>query len=91
VYWIDVVALANTDILIYRWGPAGLAAALATLGRGFNVIVADGIVPRADKACGEGLMPDALAAFVSLIAAQPSTQVFPQAARAASGAPLCIE
>lgn len=47
-------------------GPAGLAAAIAIRRRGFHVTVADAITPPADKACGEGLMPDALAALSTL-------------------------
>jgi flavin-dependent dehydrogenase len=44
-------------------GPAGLAAAIATRLKGFNVIVADAAQPPIDKACGEGLMPDSLDAL----------------------------
>jgi 2-polyprenyl-6-methoxyphenol hydroxylase-like FAD-dependent oxidoreductase len=66
VYEIGCCCLVNTDILIIGGGPAGLAVALATRRRSFNVTVADGIVPPADKACGEGLMPDALAALSEL-------------------------
>jgi flavin-dependent dehydrogenase len=63
---IGFVAVIKADILIIGGGPAGLAAAIATRRRGFNVTVADGIVPPADKACGEGLMPDALTALSEL-------------------------
>src|SRR5579872_2734727 len=61
-----VVAMVNMDISIVGGGPAGLAAAIALRRKGFSVTVFDGIVPPADKACGEGLMPDALAELVSL-------------------------
>jgi len=67
----------NTDIFIIGGGPAGLAAAIATRRRGFNVTVADGIVPPADKACGEGLMPDALMALVKLGAPISAADSFP--------------
>jgi len=40
-------------------GPAGLAAAIALRMRGADVLVADALKPPIDKACGEGLMPDA--------------------------------
>jgi flavin-dependent dehydrogenase len=69
--------VANTDILIIGGGPAGLAAAIATRRKGFNVTVADGIVPPADKACGEGLMLDALAALSELGVSIGTADSFP--------------
>jgi flavin-dependent dehydrogenase len=56
----------STDIFVIGGGPAGLAAALAARRRGFDVTVADCSVPPIDKACGEGLMPDGVAAARSL-------------------------
>jgi len=47
------------DVLIVGGGPAGLAAAIALRMRGADVLVADALRPPIDKACGEGLMPDA--------------------------------
>jgi menaquinone-9 beta-reductase len=69
-----------TDVFIVGGGPAGLAAAIAARQRGFNVIVADGIEPPIDKACGEGLMPDALDAL-----AQLGIRLFSSEARPFSG------
>ena len=54
------------DIFVVGGGPAGLAAAIALRRKGFSVTVADGIFPPADKACAEGLMPDAIAALSNL-------------------------
>jgi flavin-dependent dehydrogenase len=56
----------ETDVLVIGGGPAGLAAAIAVRKQGFDVIVADGAEPPIDKACGEGLMPDTLAALRGL-------------------------
>ncbi len=67
----------NTDIFVIGGGPAGLAAAIATRRRGFNVTVADAIIPPADKACGEGLMPDALAALSTLGVSISAADSFP--------------
>jgi flavin-dependent dehydrogenase len=50
----------DIDAFVVGGGPAGLAAAIAARRQGFSVIVADSAVPPIDKACGEGLMPDAL-------------------------------
>lgn len=58
--------LEATDIFVVGGGPAGLAAAIAARRQGFRVIVADGAKPPIDKPCGEGLLPDAVAALESL-------------------------
>jgi flavin-dependent dehydrogenase len=52
----------STEVFVIGGGPAGLAAALAARSRGLDVTVADCGVPPIDKACGEGIMPDGLAA-----------------------------
>lgn len=55
--------METTDLFVVGGGPAGLAAALAARRKGLRVVVADPARPPVDKACGEGLMPDALAAL----------------------------
>jgi flavin-dependent dehydrogenase len=54
---------SETDVLVIGGGPAGLAAAIAARQIGFGVVLADRALPPIDKACGEGLMPDALDAL----------------------------
>jgi flavin-dependent dehydrogenase len=54
--------MVETDVFVIGGGPAGLAAAIAARQKGLRVIVADGSHPPIDKACGEGLMPDAITA-----------------------------
>jgi menaquinone-9 beta-reductase len=54
---------SETDVLVIGGGPAGLAAAIAARQMGLDVVLADRAQPPIDKACGEGLMPDALAAL----------------------------
>ena len=56
----------DTDVFVVGGGPAGLAAAIAARMQGFRVIVADGAKPPIAKACGEGLLPDALKALGKL-------------------------
>jgi flavin-dependent dehydrogenase len=51
--------MIRCDALIAGGGPAGLAAAIALRQKGLKVVVADSLQPPIDKACGEGLMPDA--------------------------------
>jgi flavin-dependent dehydrogenase len=57
---------ASTDVLVIGGGPAGLAAAIACRQRGFAVAVAERSTPPIDKACGEGIMPDGVAAALAL-------------------------
>ena len=56
----------RADVFVAGGGPAGLAAAIAARQKGFSVIVADYARPPIDKACGEGLMPDGMAALSRL-------------------------
>jgi len=56
----------KSEICIVGGGPAGLAAALALAQSGREVTVLDCALPPIDKACGEGLLPDSLAALHKL-------------------------
>src|SRR5258708_34213998 len=56
----------STGVLVIGGGPGGLAAAIAARKKGFEVTVVDGAKPPIDKACGEGLMPNTLAALREL-------------------------
>lgn len=56
----------DTDVFIVGGGPAGLAAGIAARKLGLRAMVADAARPPIDKACGEGLMPDARAAAARL-------------------------
>lgn len=48
------------DVAVFGGGPAGLAAALALRQHGVRVALYDAQRPPIDKACGEGLMPEAV-------------------------------
>jgi flavin-dependent dehydrogenase len=65
------VTRPSTDAVVVGGGPIGLAAAIAMLQKGFTVLVADGAEPPIDKPCGEGMMPETLAALRSLGVALP--------------------
>jgi menaquinone-9 beta-reductase len=58
--------IEQTDVFVIGGGPAGLAAAIAARMKGFRVVVADGAQWPIEKACGEGLMPDTVAALREL-------------------------
>src|ERR1700722_8143088 len=66
-----------TDVFVIGGGPAGLAAAIAARRKGFEVTLPDGAPPPIDKACGEGLMPDGLAALGRLGIAIDSADAYP--------------
>src|ERR1700751_29863 len=55
-----------TDVCIVGGGRAGLATAIAMRRHGADVTVVDCAVPPVDKACGEGLMPDSIAALQAI-------------------------
>lgn len=65
------------DVFIIGGGPAGLAAAIAARRSGLSVTVADGAVPPIDKPCGEGLMPDGIAALRDLGITIPASACHP--------------
>lgn len=58
--------MGESEVLVAGGGPAGLAAAIAARQAGFEVTVVDCAEPPIDKACGEGIMPDGLAALMRL-------------------------
>ncbi len=67
----------RTDVVIIGGGPVGLATAIAARNAGFSVVLADHAVPPIDKACGEGLMPDALAVLERIGVTIPAEKAFP--------------
>lgn len=54
------------DLAIVGGGPAGLATGIAAARSGLSVVVLDRARPPADKACGEGLMPEGVRALEML-------------------------
>jgi len=57
---------ARHPLLVVGGGPAGLAAALAAKQHGIAPLVLERQRPPIDKACGEGIMPDGVAALRAL-------------------------
>jgi flavin-dependent dehydrogenase len=60
------MAEGSTDVVIVGGGPAGLATAIGARLAGLSAIVLDRRQPPIEKACGEGLMPDAAASLAVL-------------------------
>ena len=67
----------QTDVLIVGGGPAGLATAIAARGKGLRVALVDHRTPPIDKVCGEGLLPEAVAAIRSLGIDLDSARAYP--------------
>lgn len=65
------------EVIVAGGGPAGLAAAIAARQVGLDVTVFERAHPPIDKACGEGIMPDGLAALRKLGVTIPLNQAFP--------------
>ena len=57
---------ADVDVLVAGGGPVGLAAAIRARAAGLSVVVVDPRTDPVDKACGEGLMPGAVAELAGL-------------------------
>jgi len=56
----------KSDVLIVGAGPAGLATAISAAMKGLRVMVVDARRPPINKPCGEGLLPEAVAALRSI-------------------------
>ncbi|MGH9653983.1 MAG: NAD(P)/FAD-dependent oxidoreductase [Bryobacteraceae bacterium] len=69
--------MSHAEICVVGGGPAGLAAAIAFRRAQFSVAVFDCANPPVDKACGEGLMPEGIAALEELGVAIPPGIGFP--------------
>ena len=69
--------MISSDVVVVGGGPAGIAAAIAAALQGFQVTVLDSRKPPIDKPCGEGLLPEAVAALHTLGIELNSSVAFP--------------
>jgi menaquinone-9 beta-reductase len=67
----------NADVLVVGAGPAALATAIALRRKGLGVTVADSRRPPIEKACGEGILPEGVAALSTLGIQLNSNVAFP--------------
>ncbi len=67
----------DTDVIVAGGGPAGLSVAIAARLAGVDVWIADRARPPIDKACGEGILPQGMAALEQLGVRLPPERVRP--------------
>jgi flavin-dependent dehydrogenase len=65
------------EVIVVGAGPAGIVAAIAAQKRGRKVIVLDARKPPIDKPCGEGILPQGVAALKALGVFLPPESAFP--------------
>jgi flavin-dependent dehydrogenase len=65
------------EVIVIGAGPAGIVAAIAAQKRGKQVIVLDARKPPIDKPCGEGILPQGIAALGKLGISLPAESAFP--------------
>jgi flavin-dependent dehydrogenase len=70
------VTFPSCDVFVIGGGPVGLAAAIAARRKGLQVTLADALEPPIDKSCGEGILPDGVAAAAHLGLQLPAAHSF---------------
>jgi flavin-dependent dehydrogenase len=58
--------MKRSEVIVVGAGPAGIVAAIAAQKRGLQTIVLDSRIPPIDKPCGEGILPQGVAALRAL-------------------------
>jgi flavin-dependent dehydrogenase len=69
--------MKSREVVVVGAGPAGLVAAIAARQRGLDVTVLDARIPPIDKPCGEGILPQGVAALGALGISLPAETTFP--------------
>lgn len=67
----------QTEVIVVGAGPAGIVAAIAARKQGLHSTVLDARLPPIDKPCGEGILPQGVAALRALGISLPSERAFP--------------
>lgn len=62
----DLIVTKRNEVIVVGAGPAGIVAAIAARGLGLQAIVLDARTPPIDKPCGEGILPQGIAALRAL-------------------------
>jgi menaquinone-9 beta-reductase len=73
----DLIVRKHCEVLIVGAGPAGIVAAIAARKRGLQATLVDARRPPIDKPCGEGILPQGVAALDPLGISLPPEESFP--------------
>jgi flavin-dependent dehydrogenase len=72
-----LIVTKRSEVIVVGAGPAGIVAAIAARQRGLSTTVLDARTPPIDKPCGEGILPQGVAALKSLGISLPPECAFP--------------
>ena len=73
----DLLVTKHSEVIVVGAGPAGIVAAIAARRRGLQTTVLDARKPPIDKPCGEGILPQGVAALRALGISFPPESAFP--------------
>ena len=72
-----LIVTKRYEVIVVGAGPAGVVAAIAARQHGFQATVLDARLPPIDKPCGEGILPQGVAALRALGISLPAECAFP--------------
>jgi len=72
-----LIVTKRSEVIVVGAGPAGIVAAIAARRHGLQAIVLDARMPPIDKPCGEGILPQGVAALRALGISLPPEGTFP--------------
>lgn len=72
-----LIVTKRTEVIVVGGGPAGIVAAIAARRHGLQATVLDARTPPIDKPCGEGILPQGIAALKALGVSFPAECGFP--------------
>src|SRR6202051_5238664 len=73
----DLIVTKRSEVIVVGAGPAGIVAAIAARRQGLQATVLDARTPPIDKPCGEGILPQGVAALRALGISLPPESAFP--------------
>ncbi len=72
-----LIVTKHREVIVVGAGPAGIVAAIAARKHGLQTLVLDARNPPIDKPCGEGILPQGVAALRTLGISLPPESAFP--------------
>src|ERR1700688_148893 len=72
-----LIVTKRSEVIVVGAGPAGIVAAIAAHRQGLQATVLDARTPPIDKPCGEGILPQGIAALKFLDISLPAESGYP--------------